>query len=118
MPTGLPASVMGTTPQSSSRKIMTASSAVLAGEQVRGATVIASATLSIGLTRSDSVTRGTGSFRTSVRERDDELRSSGLAMTVGSLMGMFQRSGSSWPLRRQQEAGPGLPGSLEGARFP
>src|SRR3954464_16000916 len=82
MPTGLPASVMGTIPQSSSRKIITASSAVLAGEQVRGATVIASATLSIGLTKSDSVTRGTGSVRASVGGLDDELRFSGLAISV------------------------------------
>ena len=60
-PTGWPSSTTGTTPQLASRKIRTASRAVLAGEHVRGSAVMTSATVSIGLTRSDGETSGIGS---------------------------------------------------------
>src|SRR5262249_28070376 len=59
-PTGWPASTTGTAPQSASRKIITASSTVLNGEQVRGLGVITSAAVvAIG----GSVLSGSGPAR-------------------------------------------------------
>src|SRR5262249_43081588 len=60
-PTGLPASTTGITSDPVSRNTIAASTAVLKGVQVRGPAGITSATVSIGLTRSDSDTSGTGS---------------------------------------------------------